>query len=264
MTKPRQPPTPPVGRRSKGTPADSARKTPTGTVHPRDKLSCLPVVSTAPPRSIVSVPLHRSPFSARPKIDDQPQLGAQVLRRQVTKRTFKHLHEVANAIAELDRLPARDESVHCLMRGNFHGWDLVPAVLHLAQPATITALYVATLGFNKQNATELVAFLDSGKVHSVVFVCSCYFQKANPDEFELLRAGLALRGHSVVATRSHAKILAMQLSDGRAVVAESSANLRSCRNIEQVCLTESPELFGFHRHWIDEVVRQCLAKANHQ
>jgi hypothetical protein len=267
---PRQPPPNPAAARPKGTPDGIGRNAPTGTPHIGDTLSCPPVVCTAPLPPVVSVaPLPPIVAGRLPELGfveptraadpEQPALAAHVMRRKVTKRTLKHLHEIANAAAEFDRLPERDESIHCLMRGNFHGWDIVPAVLHLAKPATITALYVATLGFNKQNATELVEMIDAGKIRRVVFVCSCYFQKANPGEFELLRNGLAQRGHTVVATRSHAKILAMQLDDGRAIVTESSANLRSCRNIEQVCMTESPELFAFHRFWIDEVAQQCLA-----
>lgn len=181
-------------------------------------------------------------------------VSAHIARRIVAKRTLRDLREITSAVKQIDPLLGRDESVHCLMRGDFHGWDLVPAVLKLAAPATISELIVATLGFNMQNATELVELLDRGDVGHVLFVCSCYFQKSCPREFEALRAGLVERQQQIVAIRSHAKILGLQLSDGRCIVIESSANLRSCRNIEQLAMTESPALYAFHRQWIAEVI----------
>lgn len=83
--------------------------------------------------------------------------------RKVAKRTYEHQLHVANAADHLQRLPDDGESIHCVMRGNYHAWDLVPALLRLAQSsgsqssgsqaATIDYLGVATLGFNAQNAT---------------------------------------------------------------------------------------------------------------
>jgi hypothetical protein len=58
----------------------------------------------------------------------------------------------------------------------------------------------------------------------------------------------------VLAMLSHAKILLMQLTDGRSFVAESSANLRSCASIEQITMTHDAALLDFHRNWITEVM----------
>jgi len=163
-----------------------------------------------------------------------------------------HAIHVANAAKEIERLPEDNESIHAIMRGNFHGWDLVPAVLKLSG-SIIEKLYVATLGFNAKNTAELLKFLDDGRVGFCRFLCSCYFKDSSPAEFEQLREGLSARGMRAVAARTHAKILAMQLVDGRFIVVETSANLRSCRNIEQFCMTQSRELFEFHASWMDEI-----------
>ena len=42
--------------------------------------------------------------------------------------------------------------------------------------------------------------------------------------------------------------------DGRCIVNESSANLRSCRNIEQFTMTHDRDLLEFHRQWMAEVM----------
>lgn len=195
-------------------------------------------------------------FSAPPTEPAKPEelVSAHIVRRDVSKRTARDFREIAAAAKLIDRLPEREESVHALMRGDFNGWDLVPAVLRLAAPATIAELCVATLGFNFRNAGELLGMLDKGDVGRVLFVCSCYFEKSCPKEFAALRDGLVARQQGIVAIRSHAKILALRLTDDRCIVVETSANLRSCHNIEQLCMTESPALYAFHREWINEVV----------
>jgi hypothetical protein len=227
-----------------------------------EKLSCRPgaVLKVSSPLAL-SVTGPRPPSVVAPPTRGEaiPAVERSVFRRRVAKRTLKHLHEVENAVQEIDALPARDESIHCIMRGNYHGWDIVPAVLHLAKPATIAQLYVATLGFNVRNAGELLRLFDERLIGRVVFLCSHYFQKASPEEFALLRTGLAARGQTIVAARTHAKVLAMALTDGRQLVVESSANLRSCNNLEQLCLTESPDLFDFHAAWIAGVAAKINA-----
>jgi hypothetical protein len=178
------------------------------------------------------------------------------VRRQGGKRETLHLLHVANAAKQIERLPDQGESVHCIMRGNYHAWDLIPAALKLAAPATIDRLYIATLGFNSANAAELVGLLDAGHVAGVTFLCSAYFRDASGETFKPLADQLLERGQRIAAIRTHAKIQAYTLTDGRAIVIESSANLRSCRNIEQFCMTQDRALFDFHAGWIDEVFAQ--------
>lgn len=212
------------------------------------------------------LPLSTNPIlqrAAPPQGPDTPPLKhAHVLKRPNAKRQTLRMLNVANAARELGSLPEPNETFHVVMRGNFHGWDLVPAVLRLAAPATIKYLLVATLGFNKQNATELLELLDTGKIARVTFLCSIYFQRSCPDEFNMLDAGLRQRSHRLSATRSHAKILAMELSNGAKLVVESSANLRSCRNIEQFAMTRSDELYEFHKAWIEEVTTSTSTHAD--
>lgn len=180
--------------------------------------------------------------------------------RVATKHEQLHMLHVANAAKHLGRLPAAGETFHCIMRGNYNGWDLVPAILRLAAPATIARLHVATLGFNQRNAGELIQLLDAGSIGRVAFICSCYYRTVEADVFDFLHAELARRGHCVVAIRSHAKILLFEMSDGAAYVLESSANLRSCRNIEQFTLTHDAALLQFHRSWMAQIIQEVLCE----
>jgi len=191
-------------------------------------------------------------LARRPSGEATP--GPTILRRTSARRTMLRALEVRNAVRELDRLPDVDEYVHIVMRMNFPLWSIVPAILRLAAPATIEDLAVATLGFNTSNAHDLMAMLDDGRIGRVLFLCSVYFEKANGREFAFLAEGLRTRGHRIAAARSHAKVVAVSMSDGRAFVVESSANLRSCRNLEQMTMTQGRDIYEFHAGWIGELV----------
>jgi len=183
--------------------------------------------------------------------------GLRLIRRSEKHRTA-HLLHVANAAKHLDTLPAPGETLHALMKGNFNAWDLVPAVLQLASPATILRLDVATLGFNNRNVAELAELMDAKQVGQVWFLCSCYFRDSSTAEFGFLQEHIAkARGGHVAAARSHAKIQLMELSDGRHYVIESSANLRSCHNVEQFSMFQSAEVLLFYRQWIEEFVNHA-------
>lgn len=139
------------------------------------------------------------------------------------------------------------------MRGNFNAWDIVPAILALAAPVIIEELILTTLGFNRKNTIELIGLLDQGKVGAVSIVCSCYFRDASATEFGFMADEITAHKQRIIATRNHSKLILMHLSDGRKVTVESSANLRTCNNIEQFCMTNDPALYEFHKGWIEEV-----------
>lgn len=181
------------------------------------------------------------------------------VRRNVRRR-FIHALNVQNAAKDLQELPEPGETYHVIMRGNWHGWDLVPAVLRLADGPAIDLLYVTTLGFNKDNAVELANLLDAGSIREVRFVCSVYFRDATRDVFEFLASELQARGQALLAMRNHAKLLLMALADGRRLVVESSANLRSCRNVEQFALSHDADLFDFHAGWLDDQLADAGAR----
>ncbi len=62
----------------------------------------------------------------------------------------------------------------------------------------------------------------------------------------------------MAVVRNHAKIILVRMIDGRSFTWESSANMRSCHNVEQCCLTHDAGLLHFHREWIDDL----LSKSN--
>lgn len=159
-----------------------------------------------------------------------------------------------DAIAMLDPLPKAAEAVHIVMSGSFHAWSFVPALCQLFAPAVVDELLVATLSYNQANADSLFELLDTGRVKRCTCLASLYFRDTDPAVWEHLERGLQKRGQRVGAARNHAKILAAATSDSRHYLIESSANLRSCNNIEQATCFNSRELFDFHAAWIRDAL----------
>jgi hypothetical protein len=183
-------------------------------------------------------------------------------------RTYEDCRQVDRAADTLKHLPGPDESHHIIVSGKFALWDVVPAAIRIAGP--LDSLHIATLGLSNSNAAELCNYLDAGKIRRASLLCSHYFKGTSRPIFEYVAHELSQRPNArFCCLRSHAKILLMGFADGRRLVAEASANLRSCQNIEQITLSGHPELYEFHRTWIDELFSKAQpdeeprAHANH-
>jgi hypothetical protein len=172
--------------------------------------------------------------------------------------TYLDLLKVKDARDHIKRLPEGGEAVHMVLSGRYQLFHLVPAVIELAAPATIDELHLCTLSYSKDNAADLLAMIDAGKIKRTWLLVSHYFSKANPHLFDPLEAALKSRKQEVLTCRSHAKIFLFRLSDGRKYVVHSSANMRSCKSIEQACFESDEGIYQFHAEWI----KGLFAKAN--
>lgn len=186
------------------------------------------------------------------------------LTRLAAGRKFKNALQLNNARKTLRVLPGPGETIHFIMKGNFNAWDLVPTVLRMVAPETIRELNLATLGFNKRIIEELTHLVDSGKIGRVTFICSSFFRTNEDECYEHAASELSRRGFPCLSLRCHAKLTLFELTDDRFFAFESSANLRSCRNIEQASLTQDRGLVEFHRGWMNDLFEQAPCEDGNQ
>jgi hypothetical protein len=179
-----------------------------------------------------------------------------ISRRTADKRVMLDARRLQNALEHIGRLPEAGEAFHLVTAKQYSLWHVTKATLQMAAPSTISYLGVATLGFSRQNLEELLQLLDGGQIGKVDFLFSVYFKSNEREICERLAHELTIRDHRVVAMLTHAKVLLIELTDGRAYVAESSANLRSCASIEQITFTHDRSLFDFHRQWISDIFKE--------
>jgi hypothetical protein len=179
--------------------------------------------------------------------------------RTAARRTMIDARRVANAVEHVGRLPDPGESIHLVTSGGYSLFHHLPAVLELAAPATIRYLGIATLGFSRENLERLIELLDAGQVGRLDFLYSVYFRSNEKEICERLTHELGRRGHRVLSMRTHCKMLLIETTAGGNYVVESSANLRSCKNIENAVFTNDVALLEFHRRWLNQIFEEAGA-----
>lgn len=167
----------------------------------------------------------------------------------------RDVRQVADAIAAVQRVPDAFEAFHLIADGQFALWDMVEALIELAEPVKVETLHVATLGFSKKNIAAMMAMLDADRVGRLWLLCSHYFANTSTDIWGFARAEIDKRAARAkfLSIRTHAKVVAIRLADGRTLSIEASANLRSCKNIEQITIFGQPSLYDFHRGWMADL-----------
>jgi hypothetical protein len=198
--------------------------------------------------------------TADPEVDVNARLSSdRQLLRTPRRRLCIDYRPNPDALTHLKVLPREGESLHGVICGKYAMWDLVPALIERTG-RKIADLHIATLSYGKQNATELLSLIDDGQVKRCSLIVSYYFKAQNRPLYDTLVPPLRERGHRVLAMRNHAKLLLVKLVGGGSFVVEGSANLRSCKNVEQFVLTRCRRLYRFHREWLErELLSRCVS-----
>lgn len=178
---------------------------------------------------------------------EPPPVGP--LRRKPCRRTHLLAQDADEIVAAV---PEPGEACHLLMSGRYHLQDVISLVVKRYAPCA--SLRIATLSLSQATLTDLLALYDAGTVADIRLVCSYYFTTAEPATYARLVAEFAARNLKAAAPRCHAKVVAMHFADGRKLVVEGSANLRSNKNFEQLAVIADPDLCDWHARWIDTVI----------
>ena len=198
---------------------------------------------------------------ANPEINPRAGLPAdRAMVRRPTRRLFVDYRANPDAFRHLKRLPKEGESLHGVISGKYALFDLVPALIERTGEH-IADLHLVTLGFSRQNGADLCGMLDGRQVRKATLLCSMYFKMTSGGIYDAVVPELLNRRQRVKAFRCHGKIILARMAGGARYVAESSANLRSCKNVEQFVLSRCPRLHRFHRRWIEDIVTGKAAAA---
>lgn len=183
--------------------------------------------------------------------DGRIAMDEEVAFRSCSKHTSMDATRTKRAKDCLQRLPDPGESIHIIMAGNFRNSDFVDAVLQMTAPVVAEELWLATLGLDRHTANLLFRLLDGGKIGRCHLLACVYFESHDKELWGWIVSELEKRGSRALAARNHCKLQLFGLDDGRRLVMETSANLRSCHMAEQACLTHDAGLYDFHRGWMD-------------
>jgi hypothetical protein len=177
-------------------------------------------------------------------------------RRTVNKRlTFNQLRLEKSADA-LSILPVPNESHHHIIDGTFDSYMLIPSLMDKVG-GVVAELRLATLGFNAKHTEHLISQLTDRTIQRcTLLVSEFYVAEEDAVVCNRLKAELPKFGTPpgwFHATRCHAKIIMLRFQSGQSFVIESSANLRTCRSIEQFVICCDDALYDFHASWMDEI-----------
>jgi hypothetical protein len=186
------------------------------------------------------------------------QIGVEVAtwtaRTRSAKVVVRDARRLERAVEAIDHMPEDGEYIHCVVGGEFRGMDLIPAFLKLAKSERFDAMTLTTLSFSRDNLEDLAGMVEAKQIDPATLriLASDFFRRADRDVWAY-GAGQAKRlGYGFRSTRNHTKLILAAIA-GKSYVIESSANLRSCANLEQFTITQSKALFEFHSGWIDAV-----------
>lgn len=213
-------------------------------------------LTITPPTALKIEPntlLHPHTAVTEADIDRLPHLPGDLrLARRNRKAKYRESIQAKTAAEAMGAIPGEDDAIHMAISGRFALFDFVPAALELGG-CKIDAVTIATLGFSRRNVLKLCELIDAGRIGNARMLYSHYFRGTSAELCECLDEQFAARPERARAAtaRTHAKILLVAFADGRRMTLESSANLRSCKNIEQATAIGGEALYGFHLGWID-------------
>ncbi|NBV22239.1 MAG: hypothetical protein EB141_04940 [Verrucomicrobia bacterium] len=164
--------------------------------------------------------------------------------------------KVKTACDALQTMPMDQESVHIVVSQSFAGFDLIPAFLKLTGAASYQRLYLTTLGFSRDNLAQIEVMIRAGQIPppKLRILCGDFFRRADSGLWDIGALLAKEHGFTFKSYRNHTKLILAEIV-GKYYVVESSANLRSCQNVELFTITQSKPLFQFHAGWIDEVLK---------
>lgn len=165
-------------------------------------------------------------------------------------RAVKKLIRPENADVILAAFPAEDgDMLHAITCGDFVFCDFILRLIE--REGTPRAMTATTLSLSLKNVEKLAALL-TATPFPFHLVLSHYFKSTSGDILRAIEAlMIPIPTFRLTIGRSHAKVTLLDYPD-RAYVIESSANLRSSRNIEQITAKRCRDLHDFHLTWIEE------------
>lgn len=151
----------------------------------------------------------------------------------------------------LDVLPEEGESFHLISNGKYDYYTFIPTILN--HVGHIDEFWGSTWTMNRANLEDLFNLFDSGKIDTMNIITGLFFKRRETSVYATLVDGMSRRKQKVKSCENHAKILLIR-SGEKYYVVEGSANWTANPRIEQNMITQSKELYNFHKGWMQEYI----------
>lgn len=124
-------------------------------------------------------------------------------------------------------------------------------ILSAIKKGDIDHLYIVTYAINLKSFAILTNLLDSGviKKWTLIINKNAHFRMKGKEQV-LFDSAEKRDNFNVILLRNHAKITLIDQKKHKIVIS-GSGNYSENRKIEQYTICDDPDLFEFHRSWID-------------
>ncbi len=175
------------------------------------------------------------------KVYDALNARKRAARRMLIKA--ENARTLCLAISDLEP----GSQLHAVTPGNFVFCELLIQLCTAIKPKKLT---LATLSLSVGNVDALKLAIDDGRIRQLDFLISDYFANVNKPIMGAMEQAAIGRKWKIGKARNHAKVALFDCG----LVIETSANLRSSDNIEQITAVHDVELYDFHREWIAKLI----------
>lgn len=168
-----------------------------------------------------------------------------------TKIKFKNKLKINHIEKILEELPLQDESLHIVSNRTFDYFNIIPRLIELANQ-NVDTFYFSTWTMSHQNVISIFEMFDQGIFKNIHALTGEYFKSRETAVYSILEMGIEERKQKLFSNKNHTKVTLLEIGDEHYVI-EGSANFTANPRIENFIITNSKELFYFHKEWMDQI-----------
>lgn len=172
------------------------------------------------------------------------------------KIKFENKMKRENVEKLITELPLIDESLHIISNGSFDYFTLIPRIIDLSQ-SCVDNFYFSTWTMSRENAIQIIDLFDRSLFKNINALTGEYFRTRESKVYSFFQSQLIERKQVIVSNKNHSKVTLMKIGENYFVI-EGSANFTANPRIEQFILSNSKELFEFHKEWMDKIIKKYI------
>ncbi len=156
----------------------------------------------------------------------------------------------------IESLPLADESLHIVSNGSFDYFTLIPHVIELSN-SVADDFYFSTWTMSRDNVVQIIDMFDRGLIKNINALTGEYFRSRESKVYAIFEDAVLQRSQRIFSNKNHAKVTLIHINQNYYVI-EGSANFTANPRIEQFVLTNSKELFNFHKEWMNQILTKGM------
>lgn len=168
-------------------------------------------------------------------------------QKRLMKYISRHFKLVKN-IKQITTLPKKDESIHIVTQAAFNAWTFIP---YISETEVIKNMYVSTYAISHTVIDAISVMLTKSLIETCsIIICSVNVKRMSEIIIHLDRETERHNKFTWKHCSCHAKVTLIETANNHYVI-EGSGNFNDNAQIEQYMITNSRELFLFHKNWMD-------------